>query len=65
MYDSNAKAAGAMTYSGLIVTEIQKFMASLEVSPISATTLKRRKRKIGVTIEKVAKILSRGRIYVV
>ena len=34
---------------------MQKFMASLEVPPVSARTLKKRERKIGVTIEKVAK----------
>ena len=49
-----------MIHSGLSVTGMQKFMVSLEVPPVSARTLKKREREIGVTIEKVAKkILSR------
>ena len=55
MYDMNTKAAGAMIDSGLSVTGMQKFMASLEVLPVSARTLTKREREIGVTIEKVAK----------
>ena len=49
------KATGAMIHSGLSVTGMQKFMVSLEVPPVSARTLKKREREIGVTIEKVAK----------
>ena len=60
VYDVNTKAAGAMIHSGLSVTGLQKFMASSEVPPVNARTLKKREREIGVTIEKVAKkILSR------
>ena len=55
MYDVNTKAAGAMIDSGLSVTGMQKFMASLEVLSVSARTLTKREREIGVTIEKVAK----------
>ena len=44
-----------MIHSGLSVTGRKKFMASLEVPPVSARTLKNREREIGVTIEKVAK----------
>ena len=55
MYDMNTNAAGAMIDSGLSVTGMQKFMASLEVLPVSARTLTKREREIGVTIEKVAK----------
>ena len=55
VYDVNTKAAGAMIHSGLSVTGLQKFMASSEVPPVNARTLKKREREIGVTIEKVAK----------
>ena len=46
-----------MTHSGLSVTGMQRFMASLEVPPVSASTLKKRERDIGVTIEIFAKKL--------
>ena len=49
VYDVNTKAAGAMIDSELSVTGMQKFMASLEVLPVSARTLTKRERKIGVT----------------
>ena len=55
VYYVNTKAAGAMIHSGLSITGIQKFMASLEVPPVSVQTLKKREREIGVTIENVAK----------
>ena len=57
VYDVNTKAAGAMILSELSVTGMQKFMASLEVPPVSARTLKKREREIEVTIEKAAKNL--------
>ena len=53
VYDVNKKAAGAMIHSGSSVTGMQKFMASLEIPPVSARTLKKRERETGVTIEKV------------
>ena len=55
VYYLNTKAAGAMIHSGLSITGMQKFMASLEVPPVSVKTLKNREREIGVTIENVAK----------
>ena len=55
MYDVNTKAAVAMIHSGLSVTGMQKFMASLKVLPDCGRTLKKREREIGVTVEKVAK----------
>ena len=48
MYDVNTEPAGAMIHSGLSVTGMQKFMASLEVTPVSARTLKKSERGIGV-----------------
>ena len=55
VYYLNTKAAGAMIHSGLSITGMQKFMARLEVPPVSVQTLKNREREIGVTIENVAK----------
>ena len=54
-YDVNTKVAGAMTDLGLPVTGMQKFMANLEVLPVSARTLKKKEREVEVTIEEVAK----------
>ena len=39
----------------IISTGMQKFMESLEVPPVSARTLKKREREIGVTIKRVVK----------
>ena len=55
VYDMNKKAAGAMIHSGLSVTGMQKFKATLEIPPLSARTLKKKERQIRVTLEKVAK----------
>ena len=51
----NTKAERSMIHSGLSVTGMQKFVESLEVSPVSATASEKREREIGVIIEKVAK----------
>ena len=42
-------------HSGLSVTGMQKFMANLEVPPVSAITLKKRKIEIRAAMEKVVK----------
>ena len=49
----NTKASEAVMNSGLSVTGMHKFTASLEIPPVRARTLKKREREIGVT-EKVA-----------
>ena len=54
LYNVNTKAAGAIC-SGLLVTGMQKFMTSSEVPTVSAKTLKKREREIGVTIKKGAR----------
>ena len=53
MYSVNTKASEAVMNSGLSVTGMHKFTASLEIPPVRARTLKKREREIGVT-EKVA-----------
>ena len=55
VYDVNTKTAGAIRNSGLSVTGMQKYMASLEVPTVSASILKNREIEIRVTIEKVVK----------
>ena len=55
VYDVNTKTAGAILHSKLSVTEMQKYMASLNLPPVRAKTLKKREREIGVTIETEAK----------
>ena len=49
----STKASEAVMNSGLSVTGMHKFTASLEIPPVRARTLKKREREIGVT-EKVA-----------
>ena len=56
-YHVNTKAAKFIIHFELSVTGMQKYMASLELPPVSARTLKMREIEIGVTIEKVAKNL--------
>ena len=45
MYDVNTKTVGAMIHSVLSVTGIKKFMANLEVPPVSAKTLKKKGKR--------------------
>ena len=51
----NTKAERSMINSGLSVTGMQKFVESLEVSPVSARASKKRERDIGAIKKKVAK----------
>ena len=55
MYDVNTKTVGAMIHSVLSVTGIKKFMANLEVPPVSVKTLKKKEKEIRVTRGKFAK----------
>ena len=41
VYDVNKKGAGAMIHSKLSFTGIQKFVASLEVPPVSAKNIEK------------------------
>ena len=45
---------GAVIYSGLSVTRMQKYMTSLEVTPVGSRTLKKGERDVEVTIERAA-----------
>ena len=45
VYDVNTKTVGAMINSVLSVTGIKKFMASLEVPPVSAKALKKKGKR--------------------
>ena len=58
MYDVNTKAARTMIHSGFSVTGMKKIMESLAVPPVSARTLKKKEKEMGITIEKLPKNLA-------
>ena len=50
IYDVNTKAAAAMINSGLSASGTQKYMSTIEVRPVTAKTLKRHEREIGMKV---------------
>ena len=54
-YDVNTKSALAILSSGIAVAQANKFLATLNVPPMSERSTKKREREIGLVVEQVAK----------
>ena len=62
IFDVNTKAAAAMIHAGMSHVAMERFASSLDIHPPGRKTLKRRERKIGSVIEKVARASCEGAI---